>query len=201
MNSRLCAPVVFLGLLLPCATGCGASLAQPFEQMKGQPITIYRLQNFEPPPAAPNAPAATPFALPPQIQSWIAAGAAALPPGLVPPGLIPGAAPVPPPAQDGARFHGFRILGWMAMSDEKQRAEVLDVFGHESSFQANHGNCMYAEFGFSLAQLNAAPADVLVSLSCDQVQPFAMAWPYSKTGITPDTAKRIVALVQASFGG
>ena len=189
-------------LLLVCGSGCGSSLSQPFDQMKGQQMTVYRLQNYEVPAQA-SAPAAgaLPFPIPPQIQSWITAGAAALPPGLIPPGLIPGIGPAAPTQQQDARFHGFRILGWMAMTDEKQKDEVLDIFGHDSGFQASHGNCMYAEFGFAMAQKNGAPGDVLVSLSCEQVQAFNFTWPYSKTGLTPDSSKRIVAVVRKSFGG
>jgi hypothetical protein len=189
-----------VALLLALVEGCGGSLAQPFDQMKGQPMTIYRLQNFEPPPQ-PTAQAPAQLALPPQIQQWLTAGAQLLPPGLIPPGLIPGAAPPPPPPAQEQRFHGFRILGWMAINDDSQKDEVLDVFGHESSFTDKHGGCMYAEFGFAIGQKNGPPGDVLVSLSCDQVQPFAFAWPYGKTGITGDTAKRLIAVAQKAFGG
>src|SRR5262249_19726119 len=152
-----------LGLaLLACVEGCGSSLAQPFDQMKGQPIRILRLQNYEPPPPPPNA-APQGNLLPPQIQQWLSG-----PPPPPPPRLLPGGTPAPPPQQDAARFHNFRILGWMDINDDKQRDEVLDIFGHESSFTAQHGGCLFAEFGFSITQKSApAPADVLVSLSCD----------------------------------
>ena len=36
--------------------------------------------------------------------------------------LLPGSAPLPP-AQEVARFHNFRILGWMAVTDAKTRDE------------------------------------------------------------------------------
>lgn len=181
--------------------GCGSSLAQPFDQMKNAQITIYRLQNYEPPQApAASAPAAG-LQLPPQIQQWIQQGAAMLPPGLLPPGLLPGQpAPTAQPA-NVQRFHNFPILGWMAINDPKQHDEVLDILGHDSNFVVQHDNCMYAEFGFSIANPTAPPADVLVSLSCDQVQAFNFAWPYTKTGISGDSAKRIAAVVQKAFGG
>src|SRR4051812_22858141 len=86
------------GSALFFAAGCGSTLAQPFDQAKAAnaQITIYRLQNYEPPPPAPGA-TNTPFVLPPQLQQWVTAGASLLPPGLLPPGLSPGSAP--PPAQ------------------------------------------------------------------------------------------------------
>ena len=72
--------------LLLSMTGCSGALAQPFATMKTQPVTIYRLQNYEPPATA-AAPGAVPAGIPPQIQQWLSAGAQLLPPGLLPPGL------------------------------------------------------------------------------------------------------------------
>jgi hypothetical protein len=196
--------LVLSALLVALASGCATTLAPPFNAMTSAPITIYRLQNYEPPPAPASAPAPIGgLQLPPQIQQWIDAGAHMLPPGLIPPGLLPGSAPAPAAATpDVPRFHGFRILGWMALNDPKQHDEVLDILGHDANFVVQHDNCMYAEFGFSIAQPNQPPADVLVSLSCDQaVAASGLAWPYTKTGISADTAKRIVAVVQKAFGG
>jgi hypothetical protein len=193
-------------------TACSSSLSQPFENLKSQPITIFRLQNYEPPaPQAGAAPGILP-SLPPQIQQWLGGAAAALPPGLIPPGLLPGTQAAPA-AQDVPRFYGFRILGTMSVTDSKMRDEILDLFGRESNFQTPRQSCMYAEFGFQIGQpappgqpqgmpSGGAPADILVSLSCDQVQMNNYAWPYgTKTGLGPDTSKKIVAIVQRAFGG
>jgi hypothetical protein len=200
--------VGFLVALLGATEGC-ASLSPPFDKMKAtidtEQMTVYRLQNFEPQPVAQNQPAqpqAGGLQLPPQIQQWIQAGASLLPPGLLPPGLIPGAAPTPapPPQQEPPRFHNFRILEWQPVTDSSVKSDILDTFGKESSFQDTHDNCMYAEFGFAMAQPNnQAPADILVSLSCDQVQAYNFNWPYSKTGVTADSAKKIAAIVQKTF--
>lgn len=198
----------FVGLvsILAFAEGCAPSLAQPFDQMKAAnaPITVYRLQNFEPPqqPQA-QAAAAPQVQVPPQIQQWLTAGAAMLPPGLIPPGLLPGSTVVPPPAtQEVARFHNFRILGWMALTDAKQREEVLSIFGTAKNFQQPKTQCMYAEFGFSIGNGQMPPSDILVSLSCDQAQGFNFMWPYGvQNGFAPGTAQRIVSLVNKTFGG
>lgn len=194
-------------------TACSNTLSQPFESMKSQPIVIHRLQNYEPP--APQAGAAAPAAipgLPPQIQQWLAGAAAALPPGLIPPGLLPGTAP-PAPTQDAPRFYGFRILQTITVTDQKTHDEILELFGKESNFEAPAQSCMYAEFGFQVGQPAppgqpqgmpgaAPPADVLVSLSCDQVQMNNYSWPYgTKTGLTHDTSNKIVSIVQRTFGG
>jgi hypothetical protein len=201
--------------LLLSSTGCSSALSQPFANMKSQPITIYRLQNFEPPPATAAAPGVPAAGIPPQIQQWLSAGAQLLPPGLLPPGLLPGAAPMPNPAADVPRFHNFRILGSMAVSDKKQAEEVLDLFGHDSNFDLPKQSCMFAEFGFQIGYGappgappgtppagGQPPADILVSLSCDQVQMFGYQWPYgTKNGLTDDTSKKIVAMVQKAFGG
>lgn len=188
--------------LLLAGTGCGASLAQPFDQLKAAKVNVvvYRLQNFEPPAAA--TPAAGPSVLPPQLQQWVQAGASLLPPGLLPPGLLPGtAAPAATASASTARFHNFRILGWMQLADDKTKDEVYDIFGKEKNFEAPKAQCMYAEFGFSF-QGQGPQNDVLVSLSCNQVQSFNFSWPYaSKTGLGGDTSKRIIAVAQKSFGG
>jgi hypothetical protein len=190
------------GVALFALQGCGSTLSQPFESMKSAPITVYRLQNFEPPAATAAAPtAAAPFQLPPEIQQWVTAGAALLPPGLLPPGLLPGAAA--PVAQPQAqRFHNFLILGMQPVNDSKSHDEMLDILGHSSSFVAQHDNCMYAEFGISIAQMNGAPPDdILVSLSCDQVAATDFQWPYANTGFNADVAKRFVEVFKKTFGG
>ena len=196
------------------STGCSSALSQPFASMKSQPVTIYRLQNYEPPAAAaaPGIPAA---GIPPQIQQWLTAGAQLLPPGLLPPGLLPGGTPAPAAAADVPRFHNFRILGSMAVTDKTQHDDILDLFGHESNFQQPKQSCMFAEFGFqigygappgapvgTLPAGGQPPADILVSLSCDQVSMVGYQWPYTtKNGLTTDSAKKIVAMVQKAFGG
>jgi len=200
---------------LTAETGCSSSLAQPFQQLKGQPITIHRLQNFEPPAAAAAQPGASPIpglALPPQLQQWAAGAAALLPPGLIPPGMLPGS--VAPAADASApRFYNFRILGTAQVADAKLRDEVNELFGKEDNFEAPKQSCMYAEFGFQIGTAGAptvqgappaagTPADILVSLSCNQVELKTYAWPFgSKTGLKEDTAKKIIAVVQKSFGG
>jgi hypothetical protein len=170
--------------------------------MKDQPMTVYRLQNYEVPaqPAAPQ-PAAGTLQLPPQIQQWIQAGASLLPPGLLPPGLLPGSAPPAPPAADVPRFHNFRILDYQVVSDPGVNHDIVDVFGHGSNFQGGASNCMYAEFGFAMAQPNAPTADVLVSLSCEQVQAFNVLWPYPQSGLSPDASKKIASIAQRVFQG
>lgn len=187
-------------------TGCSSTLAQPFESKKQEPITVFRLQNFEPQPQA----AAGGAQLPPQIQQWIQGAAAALPPGLIPPGLLPGAAPAP--TANVQRFYNFPILGTAQVVDKKTHEEILELFADSSNFEAPTQSCMYAEFGFQIGQpapqgvqgapTSSAPADILVSLSCDQVQMFNYGWPHgSKTGLTANASKKIIAIVQKTFGG
>ena len=198
-------------VLFAISAGCAGSPVAPFDSFKNAPITAYRLQNYEPPPqpvAAAAAPAAVPNlipGLPPEIQQWMKAGASMLPPGLLPPGIIPGTAATPaatPQADTTPRFNGFRVIAVpVNVTDQKQRDELIDIFGHAKNFDSTHGNCMYAEFGFSFARIQQAPADVLVSLSCDQVQAQAFIWPHKDTGLTPDTVNRLTKLARSMFGG
>ena len=166
-------------------------------------MTVYRLQNFEPPAPPQGQPAAAAgFQLPPQIQQWVQAGASLLPPGLLPPGLLPGAAPPPPPAPDAPRFHEFRILEWQPVNDAGIKSDIVDAFGHASNFTNPQLSCRYSELGFAISQPGSpTPADILVSLSCQQVQAYNFAWPYQQTGITPDTEKKFAQIAQKVFAG
>lgn len=193
-------------------TACAPTLSQPFQGLKQQPIQILRLQDYEPQAAA----AGGGVALPPILQQWLGAGAQLLPPGLLPPGLLPGGTPAA--SSSVTKFYNFKIIGSMTVSDNKMREEILELFGKESNFQAPKLACtgapdgIYAEFGFQIGQplppgtpqgtpSTTPPADILVSLSCDQVRMYNYAWPYgAKTGLGPDTSKKIIAIVQRAFG-
>ncbi len=185
---------------LLAATGCG-SLSAPFSGMKDSQMTVYRLQNFERPAQPAQAAAPAGFQLPPQIQQWIQAGASLLPPGLLPPGLVPGTA-APPTAPDAPRFHNFPIVDYVQVTDSSAKSDILDAFGHSSDFQSPSQSCMYAELGFAIAQPNSpTPADILVSLSCQQVAAYNFSWPYQQTGLTPDTEKKLSLVVKKVFQG
>jgi hypothetical protein len=188
-----------LAVLAAGAVACSPGLSPPFTAMKDQAMTVYRLQNVEPPPSqAAGTPA---LQLPPQVQQWITAGASLLPPGLLPPGLLPGSAPPQPAAADVPRFHNFRIVAYQQVNDASVKSDILDTFGHSSNFQNLSQTCMLPEFGFALAQPNAPPADILVSLSCQQVQAYNIQWPYPQTGLTSNAETKIVSIAKRVFGG
>jgi hypothetical protein len=198
---RLALTIPALAALSLTGAGCSPSLSQPFASLGTGTITIYRLQNVEP-PAASGQPGAVTFQLPNEVQQLISGAAALLPPGLIPPGLIPGAPAAKAPTPQDLRFHDFRVISWQTVNDPSQKTEILDILGHDSNFVAPHATCMYAEFGFAIQPSPGAPTDdVLVSLSCGQVQSFNFVWPYSNSGISGDAAKRIVAVATKSFGG
>jgi hypothetical protein len=195
--------LALLAVAAAMTTAC-ASLSLPFSDMKNAQMTVYRLQNYEPQQAQAQAqaPAQGGFQLPPQIQQWVQAGASLLPRELIPPGLLTGATPPPPAPPDAPRFHGFRILEWQPVNDASVKSDIVDTFGHASNFTNPQSNCAYAEIGFAIAQPNnPTPADILVSLSCQQVQAFNFAWPYQQTGITPDTEKKFAQIEQKVFAG
>jgi hypothetical protein len=162
-------------------------------------VTVYRLQDFEPLPTADAAPTGD-MQLPRQIQTWVMAGASLLPPGLLPPGLLPGTDPAAPASPDASRFHGFRILDWEPVKDSSVKYDIVDLFGRDSNFQNTPPTCMFAEFGFAIVQANApTPADILVSLSCGQVEAFNFRWPYTRTGLTPDSSRKVASIAQRVF--
>ena len=191
-----------LFVLLLSTQAC-ASLSPPFDKMKDQQMTVFHLQNYEPPQApvaTPGAPAATPFAIPPQVAQWATQTAQSLGLGsLIPPGLVPGSTP-PPPAQNVPMFHEFRILRTQQVADASTRNDIVDIFGHESNFTEKYESCFFPEFGFAIAQPNGPTADILVSFSCQQVRAFNIQWPYSKIGISPDTQKKLAAIISKVFG-
>lgn len=202
ISSRVAPLQLAIGVVtISACAGC-ASLSPPFDKMKSSQMTVYRLQNFEPP--AQSQAQATPngWQIPPVIQQWIQAGASLLPPGLLPPGLVPGAASGAPMAADAPRFHGFRILDYQPVEDSRLKADIVDVFGSKGNFQNAASSCMFAEFGFAMAQPDVpTPADILVSLSCEHVQSYNFAWPYAQDGLTPDASKKIVAIALRLFQG
>ena len=199
--ARSCPLAAIALLALAPLAGCAPSHSQPFASLGNGTVTIYRLQNVEPPAQQP--PGSVTFQIPKEVQQLISGAAALLPPGLIPPGLIPGSAPAAAPTAQDLRFHGFRVINWQTIADPAQKNEVLDVLGHSSNFVPLQSTCMYAEFGVSIAQPNGQPpADYLISLSCNQVQSASPPpWPYPENGIPPETAKRVVAVVQRTFGG
>lgn len=192
------------GVLLSIASGCGGSaLSQPFESLKSANITMYRQQNNEPPAQPAQAQPGAGVQLPPQIAQFGAAVAAqypALAPLLT---ALPGGGTAGAPAPETPRFHDFRILGWVPLTDQAMRTELLDILGHESNFTAPKETCMYAELGVSIAQPNnQPPADLLISLSCSTVRTFGFAWPYGNaTGLTADAGKRLMQLMSKAFAG
>jgi hypothetical protein len=96
---------------------------------------------------------------------------------------------------------GGRVaLAARAITDSSIKSDIVDLFGQKSNFQNATSGCMFAEFGFAIAQPNAPlPADILVSLSCQQVQTYNFAWPYPQTGITPDAEKKVATIAQRVF--
>jgi hypothetical protein len=187
------------------ASACASTPAAPFDTLKSANVTAFRLQNYEPPPATAAAPGVIP-GLPPQILQWAQQAAPALqqmiPPGLLPPGLIPGlpGAPGAPTAQDAPRFHGFRILEQVPVIDQGLKEQLGELLGDEDSFQTQHANCLYAEMGLSFSSNPAAPPnDVLVSFSCNQLQGHNFVWPHPSTGMTSETVKTLSEVVAKIF--
>jgi hypothetical protein len=202
MTSAMLLKVGSMVALLVAVEGC-ASLTPPFDAMKGQPMTVYRLQNYEVAPAPAGTPPATgvPSLIPPQLAQLAQQYASLLPPGLIPPGILPGAPAVTPAPSDVPRFHDFRILGYQQITDVGAQNDVLKTFGSASSFSSKYENCFFPEFGFAIAQPNGQPpADILVSLSCQQVKSFNITWPYPNIGLTAETQKTIANIVSKAFG-
>lgn len=193
----------FAGLvvLLPLAFGCAARTA-PFDQMDRAQVTVLRLQQPQQPqsplgqmglPAIPGIPAEVQ-----QMGQSVLQNLPNLVPGLqnTLPGLIPGAQP----QQQLPQFKGYAIAAQMPLADERLKDELLDIFGHESSFAPAGQQCFTPGMGFVFQQPNAPEVDLLVSLSCNQAKMDGARWPYAINGFTPESRTALAKIYEKLFG-
>jgi hypothetical protein len=201
-----------IGLVGLSALGCASAPAAPFDTLKTSNLTALRLQNYEPPAAAPAGPAAATApqsmipGLPPEITQWAQQALPGLqqflPPGLLPPGMMSApAAASAPVAQQTPRFPmaapNFPILAQTQVLDPALKEELGKLLGNPDNFQPDHGNCMYAEMGLSFTSTTGGPLnDMLISFSCNQMDSRTFAWPHPNHGLKPDTVKQLEVLVQ-----
>ncbi|HNS99484.1 MAG TPA: hypothetical protein PLJ27_22665 [Polyangiaceae bacterium] len=192
--------------------GCKGSPASPFNQLQEQPIMVYRLQNNQQPVATTTpGTATTPSLIPglpglpippefqPQVQQAQSMICQMLPPGV--PGCPTAGSPTTQPVITPATpmFEGYAILGQSQVMDPKMREEIIDIFGYEKSFSSRKSPCMYPEFGMAFG--SGQTANLLISYSCNQVQPRNFQWPHGDTGMTDKTVKNLNSIIQRLFGG
>jgi len=197
-----------LTLLLPLAAGCAGRTA-PFNEMDQAQITVLRLGQ----PPAPT-PTVTPQAaglpqipgIPAELQQMgqqaLQGLQQALPPGMIPPGLIPGTqqqqtTPVQPATP---QFKGFSILAQMPVTDDKVKDEILDLFGDEDNFTGQRGTCFTPGMGVAITRPNAAPIELLISISCNQAVGDGFQWPYPNNGFSNEARQRATDLYQKLWG-
>ncbi len=199
-----------LTLLVPLAAGCAGRTA-PFNEMDKAQITVLRLSQ-PPPPVAAVTPGLIPGlpgipGLPPEMTAMgnqlLQGVGAALPPGFLPPGLIPGTSPTPvAPVQPQVPLYknSFAITAQMPLTDETLKNEILDILGAKGSFEGSPGQCFTPGMAFSMQRPGAAPADVMVSLSCNQVKADGFAWPYKGNGFSPEAHDKMAAVYTKLWG-
>jgi hypothetical protein len=195
-------------LATPWATGCIARVA-PFDQMDRAQVTVLRLsqpQAAQPPtpqastiPGLPSIPGLP--AVPPEVTAvgqQILQGVQNAVPGLIPnvPGL-PGATPAAPQLP---LFKGYSIVSQAPLLDTAVRDELLDIFGHENSFNNQAQRCFSPGMAFVLQRPNAPEVDVLISLSCNQAMMDGARWPHPVNGFTPETRDRLGKIYEKLFG-
>jgi hypothetical protein len=168
-------------------------------------ITVLRLGG-QPPPTQPQASPGMPAipGVPPELQAMgqqaLQGLQGVLPPGVIPPGLIPGMPPPAAPAPPPPMFKGFVIQAQMPLSDDRLRNEILDVFGAESSFNDQRGNCFAPGMGVSISRPNGPPVDLLISLSCNQAMGDGFRWPYPVNGFTRESHDRLSKVYEKLWG-
>jgi hypothetical protein len=195
--------------------GCASNPAAPFDTLKNANATMLRLQNYAPAqqqaPAQPAAGAVPGLPGLPQNLQELAQQAAPLlqqylPPGLLPPEMLQGAAAaaaaLPQPQPQEFRFHGRQVLGTAPIVDREAQEELADLLGDEDNFQLEHQPCNLAEFGLGWSGQPGQPNyEVLISFSCNQViAAQAFAWPHATgIGMKPETWKRLAVLISRIF--
>lgn len=196
-----------LGLvaLLPLATGCLARTA-PFDQLDRSQVTVLRLTSSQ----APAQPQSQPGALLPQIpgvppelaqmgQQILQGAQGMIPPSILPPGSLPGTV-APQQQQQLPQFKGFSIVSQMPLMDEHLRDELLEVFGHEASFNNQVQPCFSPGMAVVFQRPNAPEVDLMISLSCNQVKMDGARWPYAVNGLTPETRDHLGKLYEKLWG-
>jgi hypothetical protein len=203
MNSL--APLLVVVALAPAAAGCIGGRTAPFSDVNKAQITVMRLQGQETPQnnAGPLGQLPAIPGIPPELQQM---GQQAmqglqqmLPPGLIPPGLIPGGGLQQTP-QNAPRFKNFVILAQMPLSDDETAEELLDVFGSESSFTAEKGNCFTPGMGVTMGRPNEPPVDLLISIQCNQAMGDGFKWPYPANGFSPEAKQRLTRIYEKLWG-
>jgi hypothetical protein len=190
-----------LVVLLPLAVGCAARTA-PFDQMDRAQVTVLRLQAPQPQQnplgqVIPGLPG-----VPPELQQMGQAalqGIGQVVPGLqnALPGLIPGQQQQ---QQQLPQFKGYQIVAQMPVADERLKDQILDIFGHESSFSNQVQNCFSPGMGIVFQAPNAQEVDLLVSLSCNQAKMDGARWPYPVNGFTPEARDALAKFYERHFG-
>jgi hypothetical protein len=191
-------------VLLPLAAGCAARTA-PFDQMDRAQVTVLRLQapqQAQQPQTQPGMLPGLP-GIPPELQQLGNAaiqGVGQLVPGLTNalPGLVPGMGAQP--QQQLPQFKGYSIVAQMPLTDERLKDELLDIFGHESSFNNQVQPCFSPGMGVVFSRPNAPEVDLLVSLSCNQAKIDGARWPYPINGFTPETRASLGRIYEKLWG-
>lgn len=199
-HPKLAGLVALLPLAVAAAglTGCAARSA-PFDQMDRAQITVLRLS--APQAAAPQTAIPTIPGVPPELAAM---GQAALQglqnvvPGLgnALPGLIPGAAQ---PQQALPQFKGYGIMATSPVPDNL-KDELLDIFGHESSFSGQAQPCFSPGMGVVFQRQNGPQVELLISLSCNQVKMDGARWPFQVNGFTPETSGHLRQIYEKLWG-
>ncbi len=196
---------LMLLVVVPFAVGCAR--AAPFDTLDKAPAKILRLQpqqQAQPTPQAQPGPIPLIPGLPAELQQL---GQQAMQ-GLqqyIPPGLIPG---FPPAGQPGAlpgvappRLYQNQwvIVDEQPLMDEDIKSQLLDIFGSESSFNEQRGQCFFPGMAVSF-QAAPAPVDVVISLSCNQAVGYGFQWPHPNSGFTRETHADLTDIYQRLFG-
>jgi len=200
---NLARSTTLLGLLvvLPVAAGCNKRTA-PFGNLDDASMTILKLQGDQ---AAANPLTGGGFPLPipgltPEQQQQLGQ----VPGQILGPftQMIPGFSALPGMGQmNQPKFNGYTVLG-SSYGDNDTKSEILDVFGHEDSFNGNRGQCFTPDMGIVFTPADGSPnVELMVSFNCNQAVGNGFQWPYPQNGLTNESSNKLRNIYQRSFQG
>ena len=202
MNLARSTTLLGLLVLLPLAAGCNKRTA-PFGNLDDASMTILKLQGDQAggnPLTGGGFPIPIPGLTPEQQQQL-----GQVPGQLLGPfqQMIPQIPGLPFLGGGGSanqpKFNGYTVLG-SSYGDDDTKDEILDLFGHEDSFNQNRGQCFTPDMAVVFTPADGSPnVELMISFGCNQAVGNGFQWPYAANGLTNDSSNKLRNIYQKSF--
>lgn len=198
MNLARSATLLGLLLALPLAAGCNKRTA-PFGNLDDASMTILKLQGDQ---NANNPLSGFPIPIPGMTQEQ-QQQLGQIPGQILGPfqQMIPQIPGLPffGANANQPKFNNYTVLG-SSYGDDDTKSEILDIFGHEDSFNQNRGQCFSPEMAVVFTPADGSPnVELMVSFACNQAVGNGFQWPYPSNGLTNETSNKLRTIYSRSF--